>query len=62
MVLPPIMRRQRPGIRAQQTTISLPSDYMETLRKEAFKAGMSVSLYIATLVRESLDKKAREAA
>lgn len=53
MVLPPVIRRQRPGVRVQQTTITLPGDEMERLRKEAYAEKVTLSMYVVALIREA---------
>jgi hypothetical protein len=52
MVLPPQIRRQRPGSRVQQTTVTLPGDDMERLRKEAYALRMTVSMYARNMMQE----------
>lgn len=52
MVLPHQIRRQRPGVRVQQTTITLPAEDMEWLRKQAYAQRITVSLYVRNLIQE----------
>lgn len=60
MVLPPRIRRQRQGVKVQQTTISLPGDDMEWLRKQAFAEKITVSLYVRNLVQQFRQNAGRE--
>lgn len=62
MVLPPVIRRQRPGVRAQQITVSLPGAQMERLRKEAFAKKVTVSKHIADLLQSAWESTDEEAA
>lgn len=60
MVLPPPIRRQRPGVKVQQTTITLPGNEMERLRKEAYAQRITVSLHVVNLIRAAWAAKDEE--
>ncbi len=45
------MKRQRPGIRVEQTTITISGEEMARLRREARQQGITVSRYVVNLIR-----------
>lgn len=62
METPPIIRRQRPGIKVQQTTVTLPGDEMTRLRQEAYAAKITVSMHVVNLIRKAWDIETTEEA
>jgi len=62
MEAPPVIQRQRPGIKSQQTTITLPGDEMTRLRQEAYEQKITVSMHVINLVRKAWDQEGRVSA